>query len=515
MTLPKTVVSYGRPKPWTGDAPTSEALSTAFHSSLLGSSTGSAALYKAAARHFLFWIEQQGITVSTVDDAVVQQFEKHRCHCRGFPLHEPNRPSFTSKVRRFVRFLEDQGIVDVPDDIDHLDTLLADFATFLVQEHYSAASIKSYRSEAAHFAAWVRVTRLRWADVTDAHVGLYADHDCRCPVYRKRGTLVGHHGPLRRSKGARRFLGFLRDRNVLLQVDRRDHQDDHLAAYKTWLKAHCGSSAETIRRYCGEVKHWLPELTKPSELNAGIIRRIVSHRISQAPGSASLIAVIMRSYLRFLISRGECEPALQHAFPSIRRYRLGTLPRYMDDATVEKIIASCLTDTAVEIRDKAIILLLARLGLRAGDVCQLRLADIDWNAGYLRVSGKGRRADRLPLPQDAGDAILDYIERARPPIDEERLFVRVQPPFRPFRSSAEIAGIVARVFDRGDIKGVPTGAHVFRHSLATRMLRAGAGLESVGAVLRHRSPVTTAGYAKVDIPMLLKVAQEWPGDVLC
>ena len=103
MTLPKTVVSYGRPKPWTGDAPTSEALSTAFHSSLLGSAAGSAALYKAAARHFLFWIEQQGIAVSTVDDAVVRRFEKHRCRCQGFPLHKPDRPGFTSKVRRFVR----------------------------------------------------------------------------------------------------------------------------------------------------------------------------------------------------------------------------------------------------------------------------------------------------------------------------------------------------------------------------------------------------------------------------
>jgi integrase len=512
MMLPKTVVSYGRPKPWMGDAPTSDDLSTAFHSSLLGSAAGSAALYKAAARHFLFWIEQQGIAVTTVDDAVVRRFERHRCRCQGFSRHKPNRPTFISKVRRFVRFLEDQGVVVVPDDIDHLDTLLADFATFLVQEHYSAASIKSYRSEAAHFAAWVRVIRLRWEDITDVHVAEYAGHNCRCPVYRKRGTLVGHHGPLRRSKGARRFLGFLRDRTVLSHVDCQGHQDDNLAAYREWLTSHCGSSPKTIQRYCGEVKHWLPELTKPSEPDASIIRGIVSDRIAEAPGSASTIAGIMRSYVRFLISRGECEPALQYAFPPIRRYRLGTLPRYMDDTTVEKIIASCQTDTAVEIRDKAIILLLARLGLRAGDICQLRLTDIDWNDGYLRVSGKSRRSERLPLPQDVGDAILDYIGQARPPIDEERLFVRVQPPFRPFRSSSEIAGIVGRVFDRGAIEGVPTGAHAFRHSLATRMLRAGAGLETVGTILRHRSPATTAIYAKVDVPMLLKVAQDWPGD---
>lgn len=512
MTSPKTVVSYGRPKPWTGDTPTPDTLSTAFHSSLLGTAAVAAGLYKTAARHFLYWINQQGIAVSIVDDAVVRRFEKHRCRCRGFSRHEPNRPKFTSKVRRFVRFLEDRGMVAVPDDIDHLDTALADYATFLVQEHYSAASIKSYRSEAAHFAAWVRVSRLRWQDVTDKHVALYAGHSCRCPVYRKRGTLIGHHGPLRRSKGARRFLGFLRDRQILPQAESQPYEDEDLTAYKAWLKAHCGSSAATIRRYSDEVKRWYLLLGPPSDLDAATIRRIVSHRITEVPGSAPTVAGIIRSYVRFLVSRGECDAALQHAFPPIRRYRLGTLPRYMDEATVEGIIASCKTDTAIEIRDKAIILLLARLGLRAGDIWQLRLADIDWNEGCLRVCGKSRRPDRLPLPQDVGDAILDYIERARPPIDEERLFVRVQPPFRPFNSSAEIAGIVARVFHRGAIEGVPTGAHTFRHSLATRMLRAGAGLESVGTILRHRSPATTAIYAKVDVPMLLKVAQDWPGD---
>ncbi|HEX7783966.1 MAG TPA: tyrosine-type recombinase/integrase [Sphingomicrobium sp.] len=511
--LSKTVVSFGRPDPWAGDAPTPDVLVAAFLSSLRGSATGAGALHKAAARHFLFWIERQGITVSAVDDAVVRRFEEHACRCQGFSRHQPNRPTFTSKVRRFVRFMEDQGVITVPDDVEHLDAQLADYAAFLVQEQYSAVSIKSYRSEAEHFAAWLRVSRLRWDDVTEEHVARYAVHDCRCPVYRKRGTLIGHFGPLRRARGARRILGFLRDRDILPRADQQIHRDDDLAAYTARLKDHCGCSAETIRRYCGEVKRWLPMLRDPARLDAGLIRRIVSQRIAEVPGSTSLIATIMRSYVRFLISRGECAPALQHAFPAVRRFRLRTLPRYMDDAAIEKIIASCGTGTAVGIRDKAIILLLARLGLRAGDICQLRLIDIDWNDGYLRVRGKGRRPDRLPLPQDAGDAILDYLDRARPRIDEQRLFVRVQAPFRPFSSSAEIAGIVARVFDRGGIGGLPTGAHAFRHSLATRMLRAGAGLESVGTILRHRSPATTAIYAKVDVPMLLKVAQDWPGDV--
>jgi site-specific recombinase XerD len=121
----------------------------------------------------------------------------------------------------------------------------------------------------------------------------------------------------------------------------------------------------------------------------------------------------------------------------------------------------------------------------------------------------------LPLPQDAGDAMLAYIERGRPVVAEERVFLRVPAPFTPLASSSEIAGIVSRVLARGGIEGVPTGAHMFRHSLATAMLRTGASLESVGTVQRHRSPGTTAIYAKVDVAMLMKVAQPWPGDVLC
>ena len=167
------------------------------------------------------------------------------------------------------------------------------------------------------------------------------------------------------------------------------------------------------------------------------------------------------------------------------------------------------------IRDKAIILLLARLGLRAGDVWALRLADLDWANGRIRVKGKGRRQSVLPLPQDVGEALLAYLSQARPRVSLEPVFLRVQAPFRPFSSSAEIAGIVSRVLARAGINGVPTGAHVFRHSLATNMLRSGASLETVGTVLRHSRRTSTAIYAKVDTPMLQRVVQPWPEGASC
>jgi integrase len=288
-----------------------------------------------------------------------------------------------------------------------------------------------------------------------------------------------------------------------------------VSAYLEWLKQHRGASDETIRRYRAEIERITPMLGESSQWDAAGLRRAFQRRSKETPGSASLLVTIMKSYMRFLVGRGECRPALLHAIPPVQRYRLSTLPRYVDAATIERIIAACATRRPVEVRDKAIILLLARLGLRAGDIRDMRLDDIDWRAGYLRVKGKTRRPVRLPLPQDAGDAILDYLSRARPKVDQEHLFLRVQAPFTPFRSPAEIAGIVSRVLKRGAIEGVPSGSHMFRHSLATNMLRAGAGLESIGTILRHSSPETTAVYAKVDLPMLMKIAQAWPGDPSC
>ena len=294
-------------------------------------------------------------------------------------------------------------------------------------------------------------------------------------------------------------------------------EDPRLAEFRFWLKQHCGTTDETINRYLHEASRWLHDLgADPTEYDAAAIRNVV---LSQAPSrsrsSVRMTATVLRSYLRFLAARSECRPELCQAVPSVARRRLASLPRYASAATIEQIIASCGTTTPVGLRDRAIILLLARLGLRAGDIRRLRITDIDWTNALLIVHGKGRRSVRLPLPQDAGDAILAYIERGRPLVTEEHLFLRVQAPFTPLASSSEIAGIVSRVLARGGIEDVPTGAHLFRHSLATSMLRTGASLESVGAVLRHRSPGTTAIYAKVDVPMLMRVAQPWPGEASC
>lgn len=503
-----------------GPGTPNDALALAFLDHLGGARTsGRSRHYSSAARHFLLWLDRCRIPVTSIDDAIVDRFARHRCHCSRYSARQLASMYYVGRVRRFVRFLEDCGDVPVVDDAEEAATHLAAFARHLDAVGYSLVSQRGHRSEAEHLACWLRLSRIRWRDVDETVIERFAQHDCRCPLRRKRGMLAERTGPAHRRRGACRFIRFLRERGVISSANLVPAalEDPRLSAFRLWLKRHRGATDETIKRYVHEALRWLPLLgSDPTAYNAGTIRSVV---LNQEPrrsrASVQMTTTVLRSYLRFLAARGECRPELVHAVLPAPRRRLATLPRYAGPAVIERIIASCDTSTRVGIRDRAIVLLLARLGLRAGDVWRLRLADIDWGSAQLYVHGKGRRPASLPLPQDVGDAVLAYLEQARPKVREERVFLRIQAPFRPFASSTEIAGIVARVLARARIDGVPTGAHLFRHSLATSMLRAGASLESVGTILRHHSPSTTAIYAKVDIAMLESVAQPWPGDLPC
>jgi site-specific recombinase XerD len=186
------------------------------------------------------------------------------------------------------------------------------------------------------------------------------------------------------------------------------------------------------------------------------------------------------------------------------------MPRYLSAEQVNRLIAACDGEGIVRRRDRAIVLLLARLGLRAGDVAQLRLVDIEWQTGSLRVSGKSRYEVRLPLPQDVGDAIAAYLECRPSASQADRVFLRTIAPCRPFRRGDSISSVVKRCMQRAGISSPVKGAHVLRHTAATEMLRHGVPLEKIGLVLRHRGIDTTAYYAKADVALLKQVAQPWP-----
>jgi len=201
---------------------------------------------------------------------------------------------------------------------------------------------------------------------------------------------------------------------------------------------------------------------------------------------------------------------LSQAVPGYARWRLADLPRYLSTEQVNRLIAACDGEGIARRRDRAIVLLLARLGLRTGDVAQLRLDEIEWETGSLRVSGKSRYEVRLPLPQDVGDAIAAYLACRPSTCQCDHVFLRNIAPFRPFRRGDGVSSVVRRLMQRANIVAPVKGAHVLRHTAATEMLRHGVPLEKIGLVLRHRGIDTTAHYAKVDVTLLKQIAQPWP-----
>ena len=239
-------------------------------------------------------------------------------------------------------------------------------------------------------------------------------------------------------------------------------------------------------------------------MGPGAAKTLVTALASIARRVASL-----RMFLRYLGQQGKCPVGLERAIPALAGWRHGALPSYLSACELQRIIDACVATTVMGIRDRAIILLLARLGLRAGDVAELRLSKIDWKDGSFLVSGKGQREVRLPLSQEVGDAIVAYLER-RPQVDEGRVFLRSVAPFRPFSSGSSVSQIVTRRMRRAGVVTSRYGAHVLRHTAATEMLRQGVPLHEIGGVLRHRSLDMTAYYAKVDIELLSQVAQPWP-----
>jgi site-specific recombinase XerD len=262
--------------------------------------------------------------------------------------------------------------------------------------------------------------------------------------------------------------------------------------------------AELLTALGGDSRRYTAEALRGFALD-----RARQHGISRA----KTVVVSVRSFLRFLGATGQCSTGMQHAILGFASWQVSTVPRFLAAEDVELVIASCAADGNGP-RDKAVLLLLARLGLRASEVARLRFEDIDWIHGLLTVSGKARRQEKLPLPQEVGDALLLYLRQSRRPLRTPEVFTTVWAPVRPLTRAA-VTHIVRAALRRAGIKAPINGAHVLRHSVATTMLRHGASLAGIGAVLRHRSPRTTAHYAKVDFDLLSEIAQPWPEATSC
>jgi integrase/recombinase XerD len=287
-----------------------------------------------------------------------------------------------------------------------------------------------------------------------------------------------------------------------------------LGEFRAWLLAERGLAAESVRCYATQARPFLAHLSEPldaalADLDAGQVTSfMIGHCRDRNVGTAQAAVTAIRSLLRFLHVAGYVPAALAAAVPAVARWRLASLPRAVNSGQVRLLLDSCDVGTVVGRRDHAVLMLLARLGLRGAEVAALELGDVDWRGGESLIRGKGNRIERLPLPVAVGEALAAYVTGGRPRCDAATVFVTVRAPHRPLSSMA-VRQIVARACQRAGIARL--GAHRLRHTLATDILRAGASLGEVGQVLRHRSQLATAIYAKVDQQALRVLVRPWPG----
>ena len=387
-----------------------------------------------------------------------------------------------------------------------------DFADILARDGYAPATVRPSLRAAAHLGIFLERRRKTWAGLDAATVGAFRRHlrRCRCPEFK--ANRHGHQATF----GVQRFQAYLIARGLCprpIVQDARPPVPALITAFTNWYQTHRGVAPATVRHYARGAAAMLDALGPDSR--SWTPQAVRQFLMAPGPGGRSAstqkLITATRVFLRYLAFCGEARPDLALAVPAVAHWRLASLPRHLTADELARVLAVCDGDQPARIRDRAIVLLLARLGLRAGDVVQLRLADLDWTQGTIQVTGKGRYQVRLPLPQEIGDAVLRYLtSRPRGP-ETDRVFLTTIAPVAPLGTSDAVSSVVARVLQRAGIHRARPGAHVLRHTAATEMLRQGVSLDHIGLVLRHRSLDMSAYYAKVDIATLRQVAQPWPG----
>ena len=288
--------------------------------------------------------------------------------------------------------------------------------------------------------------------------------------------------------------------------------------YGRFLRQERGFMSASVGQYLPVARRFLWHQFRDRKIRLNELRTkdvtgfVLKDASNRGRRSAQLMTSVLRSFLTYLFQEGRTAVNLAMAIPATAGGRLSELPRYLEAAQVEKLLGCCDRRQKVGRRDYAILLLLARLGLRAGEVVRLNLEDIEWTAGELLIHGKGNRIDRLPLLEDVGKALADYLKRGRPSCSTRRVFVQSKAPYAGLADPpVAISGMVSRALARAGLTPLNRGAHLLRHSLATTLLRGGASLAQIGQVLRHQHTQTTEIYAKVDLNALRALAQPWPG----
>lgn len=318
-----------------------------------------------------------------------------------------------------------------------------------------------------------------------------------------------------------RFLAVLREAE-LIAPQRPSHLSAHeqiVADFRHHLREQGGFAPRTIITHLPTLRRFLAEHCKHGTRGfcrlaaADIVSFVAHHAPHQSTRSTRRMCWTLRSFLRYLRYKDLIEIDLASAVPPVRTWRFASLPRYLAPGEVQKVLDAIDRSTSLGRRDYAVLLLLARLGLRASEVTTLCLQDIDWQSGLLTIRGKARQRAQMPLPNEVGAAIGDYLQHGRPRSESRRVFLREWAPHIGFASAASVTMIARVALERAQIDTPRKGAHVFRYTLATQLLRTGASLTQIGQLLRHHSQDSTRIYAKVDVEALRGLAVRWPGGV--
>jgi site-specific recombinase XerD len=386
-----------------------------------------------------------------------------------------------------------------------LEPHIVGFADELLRQGYSRTSAAQHVCFLAHLDRWMSAEGVALDGLSGPVIERYLAQR-RAAGYRE----------YRSVKALRPMLDFLAPLGMLPvpPVVLPDPVEELLGSYRNYLISERGLTSGTARGYVDFVRPFVVtrlrgEVLDFAGLTAGDVTGFVLASCpGRAVGSAKLIVCALRSLLRWLHLSGQMSASLAGAVPSVAGWRLSSLPKGLEPGELRRLLAGCDRRTRTGRRDYAIMLLLSRLGLRAGEVARLGLDDIDWRRGEIAISGKGNRAERLPLPSEVGAAITAYLRAGRPNTAQGRsVFVRVHAPHRALTTG----GVTEVVFDAAQRAGLPKmHAHRLRHTAATAMLAAGSPLPEVGQVLRHRSMLSTAIYAKVDRNALAVLARPWP-----
>jgi len=385
------------------------------------------------------------------------------------------------------------------------------YATLLVNDERASHGTWRCLNLVGGLLSWIERRGLRPTDLKEQVTERYLKYRAG-----KQSLQPGDRAALKRLLSALREVGMI----APAPLPPITPEDQIFEGFSDYLRQERGLAPRSIISHLPVVRRFLREvcpagagdLTNISQER--VIRYIERHARDGSAGSGKRMCWSLRAFLRYLHHKGLTPLALADCIPSIRRWKLASLPTYLSAAQVEKVLGGCDRATAMGRRDYAILMMLAKLGLRAGEVASLTLDDIDWRSGEMLIRAKGRQRARMPMPRDVGAAVVAYLRDRRPTTSCRRLFLRTLAPHVGFASGCAITMIAKAALERVGIRGYAHhGAHIFRHSLATELLRSGATLSEIGQLLRHESHDTTRIYAKVDVQRLRTLSLPWPGGV--